>query len=141
MAKAGDCGINVSKTIKELGGESLTIFPSGGLNGKLLEEYLDARQFKYKAVCETVGTRESFSVTKTATNSQYRFAMPGYLKDKNITIPDDAYSSQAETVVFIIIDEKLAGYIALADEIRPEPAWAQVLRYAAQTTLPGHRPG
>ena len=45
---------------------------------------------------------------------------PGYLKDKNIEIPADAYSSEAETVVFIIIDEKLAGYIALADEIRPE---------------------
>lgn len=47
---------------------------------------------------------------------------PGYLKEKNITIPTDAYSSKAETVVFIIIDEKLAGYIALADEIRPESA-------------------
>ncbi len=45
---------------------------------------------------------------------------PGYLKDKNITIPSDAYSSEAETVVFIIIDKQLAGYIALADEIRPE---------------------
>ena len=49
---------------------------------------------------------------------------PGYLKDKNIEIPEDAYSSEAETVVFIIIDEKLAGYIALADEIRPESAEA-----------------
>lgn len=49
---------------------------------------------------------------------------PGYLKDKNIQIPADAYSSEAETVVFIIIDEKLAGYIALADEIRPESAEA-----------------
>ncbi|MDQ2863557.1 MAG: HAD-IC family P-type ATPase, partial [Bacteroidota bacterium] len=49
---------------------------------------------------------------------------PGYLKDKNIEIPADAYSSEAETVVFIIIDEKLAGYIALADEIRPESAEA-----------------
>jgi Cu2+-exporting ATPase len=49
---------------------------------------------------------------------------PGYLKDKKIEIPADAYSSDAETVVFIIIDEKLAGYIALADEIRPESAEA-----------------
>ncbi|NEW84569.1 MAG: copper-translocating P-type ATPase [Mariniphaga sp.] len=45
---------------------------------------------------------------------------PGYLKDKNIPVPDDAFSSAAETIVFILIDEKLAGYIALADEIRPE---------------------
>ncbi|MEQ9261860.1 MAG: copper-translocating P-type ATPase [Owenweeksia sp.] len=49
---------------------------------------------------------------------------PGYLKDENISIPDGAYSSAAETVVFVLIDDKLAGYIALADEIRPESAQA-----------------
>ena len=45
---------------------------------------------------------------------------PGYLKDEKITIPKDAFSDAAETVVFVLIDGKLAGYIALADEIRPE---------------------
>lgn len=45
---------------------------------------------------------------------------PGYLKEKSIEMPSNAYSSAAETVVFVIIDEKLAGFIALADEIRPE---------------------
>lgn len=45
---------------------------------------------------------------------------PGYLKDEKITIPKDAFSDAAETVVFVLIDGKMAGYIALADEIRPE---------------------
>ncbi|MBX9889124.1 MAG: cadmium-translocating P-type ATPase [Flavobacteriaceae bacterium] len=45
---------------------------------------------------------------------------PGYLKDEKITIPEDAFSDAAETVVFVLIDGQLAGYIALADEIRPE---------------------
>jgi Cu2+-exporting ATPase len=49
---------------------------------------------------------------------------PGYLKDEHISIPDGAYSSAAETVVFVLVDNKLAGYIALADEIRPESAEA-----------------
>ncbi len=49
---------------------------------------------------------------------------PGYLRDEKITIPEDAYSDAAETVVFVLIDGKLAGYIALADEIRPESAEA-----------------
>ncbi len=49
---------------------------------------------------------------------------PGYLRDEKITIPKDAYSDAAETVVFVLIDGKLAGYIALADEIRPESAEA-----------------
>ncbi|MCI5092717.1 MULTISPECIES: heavy metal translocating P-type ATPase [Saprospirales] len=49
---------------------------------------------------------------------------PGYLRDEKIEIPEGAYSSAAETVVFVIIDGALAGYIALADEIRPESAAA-----------------
>lgn len=49
---------------------------------------------------------------------------PGYLRDKNIDQPKDAFSSKAETVVFVLVGEKLAGYIALADAIRPESAEA-----------------
>ena len=49
---------------------------------------------------------------------------PGYLRDEKIDVPEDAYSDAAETVVFVLIDGMLAGYIALADEIRPESAEA-----------------
>ncbi|MCB0397630.1 MAG: copper-translocating P-type ATPase [Flavobacteriales bacterium] len=52
---------------------------------------------------------------------------PGYLKDKTqstgqsgVAIPECAFSNAAETVVFVIVNDQLAGYIALADEIRPE---------------------
>jgi len=55
---------------------------------------------------------------------QIKVVSPGYLKDEKITIPEDAYSDAAETVVFVLIDGQLAGYIALADEIRPESAEA-----------------
>lgn len=55
---------------------------------------------------------------------EIKVVSPGYLRDKNIDIPEGAYSSAAETVVFVIIDQELAGYIALADEIRPESAAA-----------------
>jgi Cu2+-exporting ATPase len=49
---------------------------------------------------------------------------PGFLRDKKITIPKEAYRDAAETVVFVLIDGELTGYIALADEIRPESAEA-----------------
>jgi P-type Cu2+ transporter len=49
---------------------------------------------------------------------------PGYLRDEKIDIPEGAFGSAAETVVFVLIDKKLAGFIALADEIRPESAAA-----------------
>ena len=45
---------------------------------------------------------------------------PGYLKDKNISIPESAHSNAAESIVFVIIKDELVGFIALADSIRPE---------------------
>jgi Cu2+-exporting ATPase len=45
---------------------------------------------------------------------------PGYLKEKDLPIPEGAFSSKAETVVFVIINDKVAGYISLADTIRTE---------------------
>ncbi|MEO9885766.1 MAG: copper-translocating P-type ATPase [Balneola sp.] len=53
-------------------------------------------------------------------DKKVKVVSPGYLRDENIAIPEDAYSDAAETVVFVLIDGKLSGYIALADEIRPE---------------------
>jgi len=49
---------------------------------------------------------------------------PGYLKEKQISIPANSSSSEAETIVFILLDNRLAGYVALADEIRPESKYA-----------------
>ncbi len=45
---------------------------------------------------------------------------PGYLKENNIPVPDGFTANDTETVVFVIINNELAGYIALSDEIRPE---------------------
>ncbi len=53
---------------------------------------------------------------------EVKVVSPGYLKDKNISIPENVFTSQAETIVFILIANELAGFIGLADEIRPESA-------------------
>ncbi|HAE29258.1 MAG TPA: heavy metal translocating P-type ATPase, partial [Hyphomonas adhaerens] len=52
---------------------------------------------------------------------------PGYLRDKGLVMDDprfEALSAQGKTVVFVLIDEKLIGAIALADIIREESARA-----------------
>ncbi|OQP45603.1 1-phosphofructokinase family hexose kinase [Niastella populi] len=77
ITEAGGGGINVSKAIKELGGESLAVFPSGGMNGKLLENYLSQKQISFKSIPIAHETRENIVVRETDTNSQYRFVMPG----------------------------------------------------------------
>ena len=77
IREAGGGGINVSRAIKKLGGESLCIFPSGGVNGKLLEEFLTRLEINYKSVSIKDETRESFTVNEHKTHAQYRFVLPG----------------------------------------------------------------
>ncbi|MEO9022000.1 MAG: heavy metal translocating P-type ATPase, partial [Ginsengibacter sp.] len=45
---------------------------------------------------------------------------PGFLKENKIPFPSNFKTDAAETIVFVIIDNALVGYIALSDEIRPE---------------------
>lgn len=49
---------------------------------------------------------------------------PGYLKANKIALPEGFNANDTETVVFVIIDRQLSGYIALSDSIRPESAAA-----------------
>ena len=47
-------------------------------------------------------------------------ASPGYLKEKNMALPPEAVGNGAETVVFVLRDGQLAGYVALADRLRSD---------------------
>lgn len=53
-------------------------------------------------------------------NKQVKVVSPGYLKEKNIKVPEKAFENQQETVVFVLVDDTLAGFVAMADEIREE---------------------
>jgi len=53
-------------------------------------------------------------------NKNLKVVSPGYVKEKKLEVPDKAYKNEAETVVFVMVEDKLAGFIAMADEIREE---------------------
>lgn len=54
---------------------------------------------------------------------------PGYLRENNLNIPEGAVTDASETVVFVLIDNQLAGFISLADQIRESSAEAiQILK-------------
>lgn len=77
LIEAGGGGINVSKAIKKLGGESLAIFPSGGTFGNMLEGFIETLGINYKAIHIDSEIRESFTVNEERTGAQYRFVLPG----------------------------------------------------------------
>jgi len=53
-------------------------------------------------------------------NKNVKVVSPGFLAEKNIDIPSESFTNEAETVVFVMVDDKLTGYIAMSDEIRKE---------------------
>jgi 6-phosphofructokinase 2 len=74
---AGGGGINVSKAIARLEGESFCVFTSGGPIGSMLEELLQKESIALKAIKTENWTRESFVAVDNNTNSQYRFGFSG----------------------------------------------------------------
>ena len=74
---AGGGGINVSKAIAKLGGESLAIYTSGGAIGKMLEGLVAKEKIASGITQVEAWTRENFIAFDNKTQSQYRFGFPG----------------------------------------------------------------
>ncbi len=51
---------------------------------------------------------------------EVKVVSPGYLEENDLEIPEDDEKNDRETIVYVVIDGKTAGLIALADEIREE---------------------
>ncbi|WP_460586211.1 heavy metal translocating P-type ATPase [Hymenobacter arcticus] len=70
-------------------------------------------------------------ITATVAGQAVVVASPGYVEAQHIALPPDASGNAAETVVFVLLDGQLAGYVALADRLRPDSKEA-VQRLKAQ---------
>jgi len=73
----GGGGINVSRAIKKLGGDSLLMYISGGLSGNKLDNLLAKENLHKKAIEITDSIRENLIIFEKSTSLQYRFGMPG----------------------------------------------------------------
>ncbi|MCQ6959255.1 copper-translocating P-type ATPase [Mucilaginibacter aquariorum] len=61
-------------------------------------------------------------IEATVEQKSVKVVSPGYLKDNGLKLPENAGIAGNETVVFVLLNDQLAGFIALADAIRPESA-------------------
>jgi len=73
----GGGGVNVSRAIANLGGESRTLVAHGGPTGATLVDLLRAEGLQPEGLGVTHPTRQSISVRDVATGLQYRFMLPG----------------------------------------------------------------
>jgi len=85
---------------------------------------------KAKDLTITIPETENFKaitgkgIEATVEGKKVSVVSPGYLKENNITVTDEFNANDNETVVFVLINNELVGYITLSDEIRPESAEA-----------------
>lgn len=77
LIDAGGGGVNVSRVIKRLGGESTAVYAKGGHTGKLFSDLLKKEGVKEEPVEITNDLRQNFAVTETSTGNLYRFGFPG----------------------------------------------------------------
>jgi 6-phosphofructokinase 2 len=73
----GGGGVNVSRAIAKLGGESLAFYLAGGPLGQMFHDLLQEEGVRHVVTTVAGNTRESLVVYETSTAQQYRFGMPG----------------------------------------------------------------
>lgn len=73
----GGGGVNVSRALAFLGGDSLVLAALGGASGETMRDLLEAEGLTPRDLGVPHPVRESIAVTETATGRQFRFVMPG----------------------------------------------------------------
>ncbi|MBM7503109.1 1-phosphofructokinase family hexose kinase [Agromyces aurantiacus] len=73
----GGGGVNVSRAIRNLGGNSVAIYPLGGPTGQAYRGFLEQAGIIGRVITIAGTTRESFTVDETSTGEQYRFVLQG----------------------------------------------------------------
>ncbi len=74
---AGGGGVNVSRAIRELGGQSHAFVALGGPTGTHYRSLLDASGIDYETFAMAGETRFSLTVMETGSHLHYRFVLPG----------------------------------------------------------------
>jgi 6-phosphofructokinase 2 len=73
----GGGGINVSRAIRRLGGDSLAIYVAGGPAGNLLYSLLDKEGISQRPLEIETWTRENLNIYEESSGRQFRFVFPG----------------------------------------------------------------
>jgi 6-phosphofructokinase 2 len=73
----GGGGINISRAIRRLGGNSSALYPAGGTFGQMLQNLLEQESIPHYLIQIEESTRETFMILEESSGRQFRFGMPG----------------------------------------------------------------
>lgn len=124
----GGGGINVSRAIKKLGGNSTALFMAGGYTGQFFQELVAQEQLDYQTLLIEGATRENFIVVDTTTNQQYRFGMDGP------NISENEYLAFLDKIELFSGLSYLVGSGSLAPNV-PSNFYAEVAKICKQKAI------
>lgn len=104
----GGGGINVSRAINNLGGDSTAIYSAGGGAGTMLTNLLASEGLSTQPIPIADMTRENLIIYEEATGLQFRFGMPG----------PDMTEAECEACISAALDQD-ADYIVASGSLPP----------------------
>lgn len=120
----GGGGVNVARTIRELGGEASVICPAGGFTGKLLDEMLGRSSISRTIVPIAGMTRISVTIYERKSGQEYRFIPNGP------TLSEEEVAACLDAVRAVDCDYLVAsGSVPLG---APDDVLAQIAGIAAE---------
>ena len=103
---AGGGGVNVSKAIARLGGDSHCVFTAGGSTGEKLKELIQQEGIDNSPIPVQHWTRENFIAFENSSQKQYRFGFPG-----------NAFSEDEQQRIIATIAELDSDYLVLSGSL------------------------
>ncbi|WP_439487974.1 1-phosphofructokinase family hexose kinase [Algoriphagus sp.] len=125
----GGGGINVSRAIHIMGGESLAIYAAGGPEGDRIEALLEKEGVVQHRIKTEKPTRENLLVMESSTDKHYRFGMPGSeLSESELKQCLDAVRELPDEVEYLVASGSLPPGA-------PEDFYAQVADIAREKNV------
>jgi 6-phosphofructokinase 2 len=124
----GGGGLNVSRAIRNLGGDSLALWTSGGPPGQLLHQLIDESGIRHEALPVSGMTRENLAIYERSSGLQYRFNMPGS------PMKGDEVEGVCARVASL---DPSPDYLVLSGSLPPEAGddlYAQIIASTPETT-------
>lgn len=73
----GGGGVNVSRVVKRLGGQTLAIYTAGGPTGEAYRRLMEDERIPALVMPIHGSTRQNFTIDETSTGNQFRFVLEG----------------------------------------------------------------
>jgi 6-phosphofructokinase 2 len=119
----GGGGVNVSRVVQRLGGQTLAIYAAGGPTGEAYRRLMEAERIPALVLPIQGSTRQNFTVEETSTGDQFRFVLEG---------PELSEEEWRTCLELVTESVPAGGYVVASGSLPPgvpEDFYARVARH------------